>query len=87
MAHTQLFNRLPASSIDAIVKFAAVHGAKRSVGFSLSMANARTVKLTHTVTGKWECLASFDLQFGSESVIASTYRALRPLSGSASPRL
>ncbi len=46
-----------------------------------------TDKLTNSATGMRECHASFDLEIGSEWALASIYRALRPLSGSASPRL
>jgi hypothetical protein len=44
-------------------------------------------KLTSSVIGMWECPASFNVKTRAEWALASTYRALKALSGSASPRL
>jgi len=46
-----------------------------------------TVKLTHSATGKWEYVVSFDIETRSEWRLASTYRALQSPSSIASPRL
>ena len=44
-------------------------------------------KLTSSVIGMWEYLAQLDRKTHSEWAFATTCGALRPLSGSASPRL